>query len=215
MRGHIPENTRQAMDHQQQHGRPDLQGVGDEHVSPSGRTQHEKHHANLDQPPGVVAIGERTGRQREDQERDPMRDDCKAAQHRRIEFLEHDPVTHHMLDVIGHHGQQKAHHHALVLRQAQGFEGRVGLCRGCVHEDDRGLTRWPPRRARATAHYHRQSPWDLVSRTSTVHTITAVLATIGGQVACQLSTPFASDPYDPPTMGGFLRSVVNGGTGGR
>jgi len=56
-----------------------------------------------------------------------MRDDSKTAEHWRVEFLEHDPVAHHVFDVVGHHGQQKAHDHAAVLRQAQSFERGVGL----------------------------------------------------------------------------------------
>ena len=62
--------------------------------------------ADLDQPPAVVAIGERAGEHREQEERHPVADHREAAEGGRVELQEDDPVADDVLDVVGHHREQ-------------------------------------------------------------------------------------------------------------
>ena len=87
---------------------PQLQRIREDQHSPDDRHHYEEQHAALNQAPRIDPLGERTDGNREKQERQPMRDDCKAAERRRFEVLEDHPVGDHVLDVVGHHGQHAA-----------------------------------------------------------------------------------------------------------
>jgi hypothetical protein len=51
-----------------------------------------------------------------------MRHDGKAAQHRRLELLEDDPVADHVLDAVGHHHRRHAEEVDAECRLAQSGE---------------------------------------------------------------------------------------------
>jgi hypothetical protein len=60
----------------------------------------------LDDPPAVVAVGQRAKVDREKKEWCPVTDDGKPAENRRMKFLKQQPVTDHVLDVIAHGREQ-------------------------------------------------------------------------------------------------------------
>ena len=62
-------------------------------------------HADLDDAARIEPVGERAGRDREQQERQPVRHHREARQRRRMEFLKHHPVADDVLDIVGHHRQ--------------------------------------------------------------------------------------------------------------
>ena len=61
---------------------------------------------DLDEPAAVVAVGQRAGVDREEQERHPVADHREPGERGRVELLEHHPVADDVLDVVGHHRQQ-------------------------------------------------------------------------------------------------------------
>jgi len=70
------------MDHQQQHRVPHLDRVGDEEEAPAGGGRDEQQHAALDDAPWIDAVCEPADRDREQEERQPVRQHGKAAQRR-------------------------------------------------------------------------------------------------------------------------------------
>ncbi|MET4603496.1 hypothetical protein ABIB90_002974 [Bradyrhizobium sp. JR4.1] len=100
-----PQDSSAMPDHQQQHGVPHLDRIGDEEETPSARGNNEQQHAALNDAARIDPVGEPANRDREQQERQPVRQHRKARQRRRMEFLEHHPITDHMLNIIGHHRQ--------------------------------------------------------------------------------------------------------------
>ncbi|MCY1166987.1 hypothetical protein D9M73_69430 [compost metagenome] len=80
--GRLPQHARHAMYGQQHHGMPHLQGVGDKEIPPAQGGRHEQQHANLDDAARVKTVGQRTGRHREQQERQPVRHHGKTAKRR-------------------------------------------------------------------------------------------------------------------------------------
>src|SRR3546814_10362311 len=63
---------------------------------------------------------------REQQVWQPVRNDGESAERRRVEFLEDDPVTDHMLDAVGHHHQRRQHEIRAIAAVSQRDEGDVG-----------------------------------------------------------------------------------------
>jgi len=55
-----PEHARAAVQYQQQHGVPHLQRAVDEEIAPTERHAHEQRAAELNQPPRIDAIVQRT-----------------------------------------------------------------------------------------------------------------------------------------------------------
>ena len=101
----LPQHAGAAVDHEQHHRVPHLQGAGDEEISPAERGEDEQPHAALDEAARIEPVGQRADRHREHQEREPMRQHRKAGQRRRVELLEQHPVADDVLDVVGHHRQ--------------------------------------------------------------------------------------------------------------
>jgi hypothetical protein len=149
LRGGAPEHARQAVDHEQRRGMPDLQLPGHEQHAPGDRHAREQRHAELDHAPRIEAVGHRAGRHRQEQERQPVRDHREAAQRGRIEaFVDH-PVADHVLDVVGHHRQRREQEVRPIAAVAQGGErdGRGWGGRG--HRD--GGSSATPRRGKRCA----------------------------------------------------------------
>src|SRR5690606_23880560 len=72
-------------------------------------------------------IGHRAGIHGERQERHPVRDDGEAAQRRRLELLEDDPVADDVLDAVGHHRAGEAQEESPIAAVTQRHEGaRLG-----------------------------------------------------------------------------------------
>ena len=104
----LPQHPGAAVNHQDHHGLPHLQGAGDEEIAPAQRCGDEQRHADLDDPARVEAIGERAGGHREQQERQPVRHDGESRQGRRVEFLIQHPVADDVLDIVRHHGEHES-----------------------------------------------------------------------------------------------------------
>jgi hypothetical protein len=68
---------------------------------------------------GCSAVGERAREKREQQEGQPVRHHCNAAEQRRVELAEHDPVADHVFDIVRRHRQRGADEEHAELRQAQ------------------------------------------------------------------------------------------------
>ena len=79
---------------------------------------------------GVEAVGERARPDREQQERQPVRDHRIAAERRRVEFLVDHPVADDVLDGVRHHRQHGAAEIGAIAGLAQRGEGAV---RGLRH----------------------------------------------------------------------------------
>ena len=126
--GRLPQHAGEAVQHQQQHGVPGLERIGQEKPAPAERGRDEHAHADLDQAARVEAVGQRARQHREKQERQPVRDHREAGQGGRIELLVHHPIADHMLDVVGHHRHHVGDEMGAIARIAQGGEG---LCGGC------------------------------------------------------------------------------------
>jgi hypothetical protein len=101
-----------------------------EEHAPRDRYRHEKTHADLDHPARVPALGSRPRIDRKEQERQPVRHHGEAAERRRLELLEQDPVADHVLDAVGHHGERSAGEKAAEGSLAQGGE-RTRFAHGC------------------------------------------------------------------------------------
>ena len=97
-------------------------------------------HARLDEAPRVEAVVERADRHREQQERQPVRDHREAAERRRMELLEHDPVADHVLDVVGHHGEHERHQKRAKSGSRSASKGRgAGLVVPCGSRGGTGV----------------------------------------------------------------------------
>jgi len=130
-----PEYAGDAVHSENDGGVPGFQRVGEEQDAPGERARHEQQHADLDQAAGIVAVGERSHEDAEEQHRQPVRQDRVAAQGGRLEFLEHHPVADHVLDAVGHHRQRRVEKIGTEAGVSQGSEGALrGLVRfgiGC------------------------------------------------------------------------------------
>ena len=125
LRGGGADDAGGAVDQQDDHRVPHLERAGEEEHAPRQRRQHEQRLRDLDQLAAVVAVGERAGVQREQQERHPVADDGEAGQRRRVERLEHHPVADDVLDVVGRHRHQAQREvPAVVARVQSGEAGR-------------------------------------------------------------------------------------------
>jgi len=119
----LPQHPGTAVNHQDHHGLPHLQCIGNEEIAPAQRSEDEESHPDLDDPARVEPIRERAGGHREQQERQPMRHDGEARQGGRVEFLEHHPVTDDVLDVVRHHGENKGDELGAEARVAHRCKG--------------------------------------------------------------------------------------------
>ena len=95
--GRAPEHGSHAVYGEERDRMPHLQRVGHEQHAPEERAAGEEEHAELDHAPRIVAIGERAREHAEEQIGQPMRQDGKARQSRRMKFLEDHPVADDML----------------------------------------------------------------------------------------------------------------------
>jgi len=118
-----------AVQEQDHDGVPDPQRPGEEEHAPGDRGRHEEGLRHLDQLAAVVAVGQGAGVEREEQERHPVADDGEAAERRRVEGLEHDPVADDVLDVVRRHRHEAEREVAPVVGGVQGREAREG-CHG-------------------------------------------------------------------------------------
>src|SRR5690606_31068280 len=78
---------------------------------------------------------ERTGVNGQQQERQPVCDDCETGERRRLELAEDDPVADDVLDVVGHHRAGKAEKETSIARMTKrGKRARInrGMLRGHV-----------------------------------------------------------------------------------
>ena len=90
---------------------------------------------------GIEAVVERARPDREQQERQPVRDHRKAAERRRLELLVDDPVADDVLDGVRHHRQHGAAEIGAVAGLAQRSEGAVlGLGLDGVGQSDASVT---------------------------------------------------------------------------
>jgi hypothetical protein len=122
----LPQHAGTAVNHQQHHRVPHLQGVGDEEVAPAEGRDDEQSHAALDEPSRIEAVGERAGGDREQQERQPVRHHRKAGERGRLEFLKDHPVADHVLDVVGHHREREGEElgaEARIVQRRKGLRG--------------------------------------------------------------------------------------------
>ena len=108
LRGGRPQYASYAVNAQKSDRLPDFERIGQEQHAPGQRAQHVQHHPDMDDAARIEAVGERAGMQREQQERQPVRDHRVAAEGRRVEFLEHHPPADHVLDRVGHHREHRA-----------------------------------------------------------------------------------------------------------
>ena len=117
---------------------------GEEEHAPRDRRHHEERLRDLDQLAAVVAVGQRARVDREEQERHPVADDGEAAERRRVERLEDDPVADDVLDVVGRHRHQAEREVAPVVAGVQRREARAatvaGPGRASGHRRDRTTT---------------------------------------------------------------------------
>jgi hypothetical protein len=125
LRCRSPQDAGEAVHDEDRLGLPHLQRVGDEEEAPGERGQHEEQHAELNDAARIEAIGERARVDREQQERQPVRQDGEAAQRRRLKLLEHDPIADHVLDAVSHHRQRRGEKEGAKTRVAQRGEGLV------------------------------------------------------------------------------------------
>ena len=114
-----------AVNQQNDDGMPHLERAGEEEHPPCDRREHEKPLRDLDQFAAVVAIGERAGVQRKQQERHPVTDHGKPGQRRRVERLEHHPVADDVLDVVGRHRHESDGEISTVGRNAKRCKPRT------------------------------------------------------------------------------------------
>ncbi len=154
----LPQHAGAAVNDQQHHGVPHLQSIGDEEIAPAQGGDDEQRHAALDDAAGVEPIGERAGRDRKGEERQPVRNHGETRQRRGFEFAEHHPIADDVLDVVRHHRQHigdELRAVAAVTQRRKGLLCRRG--RGCgllrVHLQIHLRVRFPPatRRTRNTA----------------------------------------------------------------
>src|ERR1043166_8445093 len=121
---------RRPVDEEDDDGVPDAKRVGEEEDAPRDRREHEQALAHLDEPPAVVAIGQRPRVDREEEEGHPVADDGKATERRRVKLLEDDPVTDDVLAVVGRGGQGGKEEEATIIGNVQRREARGGRTRG-------------------------------------------------------------------------------------
>src|SRR5215831_18836222 len=96
------------MQDQQNASVPDLNRMLKEEDGPSRRNGHIKYLRNLDHLPAIVSIGEGAKVNRQQQKRCPVADFGKSCEGRRVEFLEQQPITDNVLDVVRHHRQHRS-----------------------------------------------------------------------------------------------------------
>src|SRR5207249_1000433 len=102
-----------AMDHEERGGVPAPQG------------------ARLEELAAIEAVGESTRVDGEDEERNPVADDGEAAERRRVERLEDDPVAGDVLDALGRHADERQQEVVAVVPVVKGAELRSrGKLRG-------------------------------------------------------------------------------------
>ena len=125
LRRRRPQHAGKAVHGQDRDRVPDFERVGHEQHAPGERAEHEQHHADLDQAARVVAVGEHARIDREEQERQPVRDHRIAAERGRMELVEDHPVADHVLDRVRHHGERRGDQVDRVVGHAQRREGLV------------------------------------------------------------------------------------------
>ena len=133
LRGRRPDDARGAVDEQDDHGVPHLQRPEQKEHAPRQRRRHEERLRNLNQLPAVVAVGERAGVQREQQERQPVADDGESGERRRTKRLEHHPVADDVLDVVRRHREQVEGEIRAIgggMERGEPARGRACLCAG-------------------------------------------------------------------------------------
>ncbi len=126
LRGWIPQHAGHAV-HDEQHAcMPHLELARVEQHAPRDRHARKDDHAKLDDPARIEPIAERARRDGQQQERQPVRNDCEAAKPGRFEFLEDDPVADDVLaEIRGHHGSDTEKEDAKA-----GMAQRAGGARG-------------------------------------------------------------------------------------
>jgi hypothetical protein len=130
LRRRIPQHAGDAMNHEQHHRVPHLELAREKERCPRDRNAREQHHADLNDAARIEAVRERAGPDREEQERQPMRDDGEAGEGRRMKFLEDHPVADHVLDAVGHHRgglTQKERAIAGIAKRSEGLLGHASL----------------------------------------------------------------------------------------
>jgi hypothetical protein len=95
-------------------------------IAPAERGGDEQEHTALDDAPWVEAVGERAGGNREQQERQPMRQHGEARQGGGMELLKQHPIADDVLDVVGHHRHYVSEELGAKARMAQCREGSLG-----------------------------------------------------------------------------------------
>jgi hypothetical protein len=101
---------------------PHLQRVGEKEHAPRDGGRHEERHPDLDDAARIVPVGRGAAVDREQEKRQPVRNDGEAGERGRMEFLEHDPVADHVLDGVGHHHRGHPDEEQAKPRLAQGGE---------------------------------------------------------------------------------------------
>jgi hypothetical protein len=122
----LPKHPGTAVNHQDHHGLPHLEGAGDKEIAPAQGCDDEQCHAGLDDPARIEAVRECTGGDRKQQERQPVRYDGEPAQGRRVKFLKYHPVADHVLDIVRHHGDHISDELGAEARVAHRRKGPLG-----------------------------------------------------------------------------------------
>jgi hypothetical protein len=103
LRCRYPDDAREPVDDQQQHGLPQRHRVGQKHDAPAHRYADEQQHADLNQAADIEAIRQPPLNPANSRNGTQCDMTAKAAQRRRMKLLEHHPVADDVLDVVGHH----------------------------------------------------------------------------------------------------------------
>ena len=122
------DDARHPVQHQERGRVPGPQRARQEQHAPGQRHQHQQPLGDLDQLAAVEAIGQRARVHREDQVGHPVAEDGEAAEGRRVERLEDDPVAAHVLDALGRQADERQEKVAAVVAMVQRSElrGRGG-----------------------------------------------------------------------------------------
>ena len=128
----LPQHAGAAMNDQQHHRMPHLQGSGDKKITPAQRCDDEQEHSALNDATRIEAIGKRADGHGKHQKRQPMRHHRETRQGWRMEFLKHHPVADDVLDVVRHHRQDVGEELGTESRMTHGREGSLrGRRLGC------------------------------------------------------------------------------------
>src|SRR5262245_23502873 len=86
---------------------PWLNRVREKEDGPCRRDTHKDDLGSLDHFSAIVTVGNTAEVDRQQQEWSPMADFRKSRQRGRMELLKQQPITHDVLDVIGHHRKHR------------------------------------------------------------------------------------------------------------